>query len=80
LSDAAKAKVNERLAEKELPAFTELLTKAKAVKADLDATEPTEPSGGQEKPDNQIVLYAAIGAGVVLLLAIVLIVLKKKRK
>lgn len=80
LSDEVKAKVNERLAEKEQPAFTELLAKAKDVETNLNATEPTEPSGGQEKPDNQIVLYAAIGAGVVLLLAIVLIVLKKKRK
>ena len=80
LSDAAKAKVNERLAEKELPAFTELLSQAKTVEAGLNATEPTEPVGGQEKPDNSAVLYVAIGAGVVLILVIVMILVKKRRK
>ena len=80
-----KELVNARLADYGQPAFTELLTKAKAVEAALNATEPptdppTDPGGSQKKPGNAVILYASIGAGVILLLVIVGILVKKKRK
>ena len=81
LTDVVKEKVNAKLAENEQPAFTELLTKAKAVEADLNATEPTEPEGGQEKPDTgKIVLYAAIGVGALAIIGVILATILKKRK
>ena len=80
LSDAVKEKVNAKLAEKEQPVFTELLTKAKAVEAALNTTEPTEPSGSQEKPDSRIIVYMAIAVGVLALTGVVAGVLLKKRK
>ena len=85
LSDGVKELVNARLADYGQPAFTELLTKAKAVEAALNATEPptdppADPGGSQKKPGNAVILYASIGAGVILLLVIVGILVKKKRK
>ena len=80
LSDAVKEKVNAKLAEKEQPVFTELLTKAKAVEAALNATEPTEPGGSQEKPGSQVIVYVAIAAGVLVIVGVVLGVILKKRK
>lgn len=75
LSEAAKEKVNAKLAENGQPAFAELLTKAKEVENALTATKTAQPDTG--KP---IAIYAAIGVGVLVIAGILLVVIRKKRK
>ena len=75
LSDAAKEKVNEKLAENGQPAFGELLTKAKEIEASLQATESSQ-SG---KPNaGTIGLYGAIVVGVLLVAGILYWTIRKK--